>query len=109
MEQETHPVALDVLAKFTPEAHDKQLASIVALPRLAVYVPAAHTVQVLAAADPPAQNEPAGHATYAFPFQYWPTGAALPPEEARGHDELPAAEEVPVAHAVHTLDPAVAA
>ena len=73
-----HPVALVVLAKFTPEAHDKQPVSVVALPQLAVYVPAAHTVKVLAAADPPAQNEPAGHATYAAPFQYWPIGA-LPP------------------------------
>jgi len=102
-------VALDVFAKFTPAVHDGHWVSMVALHQLAVYFPAPHTVHVCGAADPPAQYEPAGHVTYALPFQYWPRGAAVPPVLVSGQLLEPSVDVVPASHAVHTLAPAEAA
>jgi hypothetical protein len=102
-------VALELDAKFVPAVHGVHVVSIVALHHPVVKVPAAHTVHVCGAAAPPAQNEPAGHAAYALPFQNWPRGAAVPPVLVRGQEELPATDVVPAAHAVHALEPASAA
>ena len=104
-----HAVALVTLVKLDPAEHDRHWASTVALHQLVVYFPVEQIVQVCGAADPPAQNEPVRHPTYAFPFQYWPIGAALPPEEIRGQLLDPETEVVPEAHAVQMLDPALAA
>jgi hypothetical protein len=102
-------VALELDAKFVPAVHGVHVVSIVALHHPVVKVPAAHTVHVRGAAAPPAQNEPAGHAAYAFPFQNWPKGATVPPMLARGQLLEPAADDVPAAHAVQALEPALAA
>ena len=48
-------------------------------------------------AVPPTQKEPAAHATYAFPFQYWPAGALL--VVTTGHELLPEREVEPVGQA----------